>query len=242
MVDPPLFPDEARAIQDFADGKGLRIEWLLVTHAHGDHACGMAYFPEASVIAHEGFWTFWKAIELQDRRFFSQVLPGIELPILRHPNFLVGDRMSISFARDLIVRHVPGHSPDGLMVELPEEGLWIAGDTVIPLPLVSSGSIGELLHTLRGLLGRWRGESIIPGHGKVLSGEEARKAMEDNINYLVSLREAVAEAIVRGKGRDEILRIPLADFGIPGATMAGLAAWIHRENLKRAYEELSGGA
>ena len=242
LVDPPMFAAEAEGIRTFAGERGLTVDFLVLTHAHGDHIYGATYFPGALVLAHRNFWDFWREIEAADRDFFSRSLPGYDIPEVRCPHLLLAHGTRMRFGRELAFAHVPGHSPDGLMVELPWEGIWIVGDTVLRIPLISSGSHGELLATLRGLSRRFRGETIVPGHGEVLRGAEARRLLQDNIRYLERLGEEVGRAISAGKGLREVEEtLPLARFGVPEEAVGGLAAWIHRENPRRAYAELSRG-
>ena len=240
VVDPPMFRAEAEGIRAFAQKQGLRITWLALTHAHGDHAYGMAHFPEALVIAHREFWPFWGQAALQEAEYFARVLPGYRPPPLREPNLAFDRELSLLLgSRRLILRHTPGHSPDGLVVELPGERIWICGDTVIPIPYLASGDRVELLRTLRKLLSCWRGETIVMGHDRVLRGEEAGVAIERNTGYLESLGEVVQEALAKGASREEVRRIPLSAFGIPKDALGGLAAELHRVNLDRTYKEFA---
>lgn len=235
LVDPPMVREEAEGIRAFARGKGLEIAWLAITHAHGDHAYGMAHFPEALVIAQREFWACWGRSAPSEAEYFARVLPGYRPPPLRPPNITFSRELAPKLGRGLVFRHAPGHSPDGLILELPKEKVWICGDTVIPVPYLISGDRKELLATLRGLLSRWDGEAIVMGHELVLSGEVARDGIEANIRYLERLAEAVAAALARGATRREILNIPLSEFGIPEDALAGLAGQLHRVNLDRTY-------
>ncbi|MGY4706818.1 MBL fold metallo-hydrolase [Candidatus Bipolaricaulota sp. J31] len=242
LVDPPMFADEADEIRGFAGERGFSIVFLILTHAHGDHAYGIAHFPDALVLAQSLFWEFWREIEAADRGFFSRFLPGYELPELRCPNLLLADGSRLRFARELVFRHVPGHSPDGLLVELPEERVWIAGDTVIPTPLISSGSLRELRETLRTLLREFPGGILVPGHGEVLRGEAAREAISANLAYLARLEEVIKRAMAAGMELKALLEVPPQKLGLGSKNPDIVELWIHRENLRRAYEELSGRA
>ena len=241
LVDPPMFREEASGIRAFARAQGLEITWLAITHAHGDHAYGMAHFPEALVIAQREFWPFWERTAPGEADYFARALAGFRAPPLRPPHVTFAEELAPDLGRKLLLRHTPGHSPDGLLVELPGERVWICGDTVIPIPYLASGDREELLATLRGLLGRWQGETIVLGHEQVLSGEGARGMIECNIRYLERLKERVAAAIKRGKSRREILEIPLFEFGLSPDALSGLAGELHRVNLDRVYRELSEG-
>ncbi len=240
LVDPPMFADEAEGLKRFARERELSVDFLVLTHAHGDHIYGVAHFPDALVLAQSRFWEYWREIEATDRGFFSRFLPDYRIPEVRCPHLLLAHGSRMRFQRELVFTHVPGHSPDGLMIELPTEGIWIAGDTVLRIPFISSGERTELLMTLRALGERFRGKAIVPGHGRVLRGEEARRLLAENIHYLERLGPEVERAVRDGGGLEEAVAIPLTRFGIPEEAVGGLAAWIHRENLKKVYEELSG--
>ncbi len=239
IVDPPMFPEEAGRIREFAHGRGLRVEWLVITHAHGDHAYGMVFFPEARVIAQREFWPFWRLAREVEAEYFERALPGFSPPPLREPNIVFARELTLKLGGRVVrLEHLPGHSPDGLMLELPGEGIWIVGDSVIPIPYLASGDRRELIARLRGLLVRWRGQTIVMGHDAVLSREQARAAILGNIRYLERLGAAVGEIISRGGTLKEALALPLSEFGVPEASIGGLAAQLHRVNLERAFEEL----
>lgn len=238
-MDPPMFRAEAEGIREFARAQGLEISWLAVTHAHGDHAYGMAHFPDALVIAHREFWPFWKRTAPLEADYFARALPDFRPPPLRPPNVTFAEELAPDLGRGLLFRHAPGHSPDGLVLELPEERIWIVGDTVIPVPYLASGDRRRLIATLKGLLARWGGETIVMGHDRVLEGEEARTVIECNIRYLEQLEERVRGAISQGCPRGDVLKMPLSEFGVPEDALGGLAGTLHRVNLDRVYQELS---
>ncbi len=241
LVDPPMFAPEAEEVRELAEREGITIAWLVITHAHGDHAYGMAHFPGAPVIAHRRFWGFWREIEAEDRSFFVRYLPDYRPPELREPDLRFTEELEVGRRRKLVLAHAPGHTPDGITVKLPEERILIAGDTVLRIPFISSGGIRELRSTLEGLLRDFGEGLLVPGHGDVVKGKEARDLLEGNVRYLERLEDEVRGAIRLGEGLEEVERIPLRDFGIPEEAVGGLAAWIHRENLRVAYRELSQG-
>ena len=47
LVDPNYFPQELRAIRDFAASLGRPARYLVYTHHHFDHIVGGQSFPEA---------------------------------------------------------------------------------------------------------------------------------------------------------------------------------------------------
>lgn len=238
-MDPPMFREEAAGIRAFARAQGLEITWLAITHAHGDHAYGMTYFPEALVVAQREFWPFWERTAPGEADYFARALAGFRPPPLRPPHVTFAEELAPDLGRKLVFSHAPGHSPDGLLVEVSEERIWICGDTVVPIPYLASGDRRTLLVTLRGLLARWQGETIVLGHERVLSGEGAREMIECNIRYLEQLAEAVRSALAEGKNRKEVLRIPLSAFGVPEDVLSDLGKELHRVNLDHTYKEFA---
>jgi glyoxylase-like metal-dependent hydrolase (beta-lactamase superfamily II) len=86
----------------------------------------------------------------------------------------------------LMLRHLPGHTPDCIVGLIPERGALLAGDTVeTPCPVVPADSplsdwISELLE--------WaddpRVQHVIPAHGPM----GGREILEQNVRYLEGIR------------------------------------------------------
>lgn len=239
VVDPPMFQEEAARVEEFARAQGLEIVWLALTHAHGDHAQGMAYFPQALAIAQREFWPTWQRVAPLEAEYFSRVLPGYQGLPLREPEVTFARELRLKRAgRQVIFRSAPGHSPDGLWVELPAERVWIVGDTVLPVPYLAAGDRAQLLATLKELLARWEGGTLVLGHRQVLVGEQAHEMIEANLRYLKLLPQKVAEAAAAGKSKREVLMLPLTEFGLPRGVWEPLGRELHRVNLERTWEEI----
>lgn len=238
VVDPPMFREEAVRIGEFAQAQGLEVKWLALTHAHGDHSYGMAFFPNAIAIAQREFWSTWRRLAPLEAEYFTRVLPRYQIPALREPDISFKEELRLKRAgREVVFRHAPGHSPDGMWVELPAERLWIMGDTALPIPYLASGDREELRCTLARLLNGWRGGTLVLGHHQVATGEEARRVFEVNLRYLELLPRKVASAIKEGKSKREVLALSLSEFGISAAGWEKLAQELHRVNLELTWEE-----
>ena len=220
------------------DGIGPQtVDIITNTHLHIDHTWANEDFKEKSGARIEiaPIQKKYYAVSVrQTSQFF-----GIT-PVEFKEDGLIDSAINLGTV-EIDVIPTPGHSPDGLLVELPAEKIWICGDTVIPIPYLASGDRGQLMETLRGLLSSWAGEAVVMGHDRVLFGEEARGMIECNIRYLARLGKVVAAALAGGTTRGEILKIPLSQFGIPEDALSGLAGELHRVNLDQVYRELSRG-
>jgi glyoxylase-like metal-dependent hydrolase (beta-lactamase superfamily II) len=110
VVDPSVDVPEIRA---FIEDNGLTLEYIFVTHGHGDHVGGVASLADdtgAKVVVHGGD------------------APGLEQAGI--PTDVVvkdGDRVSVGEVEVEII-HTPGHTPGGIC--LLAEGKLMTGDTL----------------------------------------------------------------------------------------------------------------
>ncbi len=102
-VDPSYDPEP---LLQRAQELGLRLEWLVNTHGHGDHTAGNARVRERTGARH--------AAHPLD-------LPGAELSLAEGQELVVGEGL-------VRVLHTPGHSPGSICLHLP--GAVLTGDTL----------------------------------------------------------------------------------------------------------------
>lgn len=158
---------------------GAKPTKILVTHAHLDHAGGVAELAERLAIPIEGperedqFWI--DKMEMQASMFgFGGARKFVPTRWLEH-----GDRVSVG-ALDLEVRHCPGHTPGHVVFVMPEHKLAFVGDVLF------QGSIGRtdfprgnhatLIRSItENLLSLPDDVSFVSGHGPVSTiGRERR--------------------------------------------------------------------
>ena len=166
VVDPG---GEIERIITSVKNEGAQIEKILVTHAHIDHAGGVAELMERLSVPVEGphredkFW-----IDSLPQQGFEFGFPGASG--FEPDRWLEeGDQVEFGHIR-LDVHHCPGHTPGHVIFYLPEQKLAIVGDVLF------RGSIGRtdfprgdydtLINSIRTRL--WPlGDDVqfIPGHG-----------------------------------------------------------------------------
>lgn len=156
--------------------RGLKVRYLLGTHAHYDHVAGMRTLQRAvggSYWLHPDDTFLLAALDLQGQTFG---LPPAEAPDEIHP---LSDGQNLPLGEEtLTVIHTPGHSPGSVTFHW-RDLLWVGdllfagsvGRTDLP-----GGSFEALSHSVRDRLfplgDRLR---VLPGHGpETTLGDERR--------------------------------------------------------------------
>ena len=158
---------------------GVTLEKILVTHAHIDHAGGVAELSTATGLPVEGpqredrFW-----IDLLEQQGAMFGLPGSS-PFTPDRWLEEGDVVTLGNLR-MEVRHCPGHTPGHIIFYEAESKIAIVGDVLF------NGSIGRtdfprgdyatLIHSIKNRL--WPlGDDVqfVPGHGPVSTFGHERK-------------------------------------------------------------------
>ena len=237
VVDPGFFPRELRELARLVP-RGATVEALVFTHSHWDHVVGHGAFPRVPVYASpalarsvaEGGELARNAMTKArafDGQWYVQGTWGYDWPIdLRGLDdgawFNVGDL-------DVQALLLPGHAPDCL--GLIAENHLLVGDYLSPCEIPFVDSPEDYRRTLRRLLVVIDAaiDTVIPGHGPVLSAEQARGIAIEDLRYLTALARCAAAGTA-----DEALalRLPRA-AGAPGM-------WDHHlENCRRAGLDVS---
>ncbi len=179
LIDPGVSNDTQRqAIIDHISEHDLRVEHLLLTHAHIDHILSCTFFAEhfgGAFKMHEADVPLLENAQEQGRLFnvpIEQPPPPGEL-------LEEGDSVSLGTARWQVL-HTPGHSPGSICFYDRAHQFVISGDTVF------QGSIGrtdlwqasseQLLRAIREKLLVLDDDTVLyPGHGpQTTVGRERR--------------------------------------------------------------------
>ena len=130
VIDPGDEPDR---IIDVIKGNGLKVKYIICTHAHFDHVGGITELKDetdAKIVIHQ------EERELYNSAMDQAAFWGYELAPLPEPDMFVkeGDKIEIGHL-SFEVFHSPGHSPGG--ISLYGEGVVFTGDTLF------AGSVGR---------------------------------------------------------------------------------------------------
>jgi hydroxyacylglutathione hydrolase len=145
VIDPGA---DASAMIEVAEENDLRIEAIVLTHAHLDHVEGVPAVreaaPDALIYLHVSDRRLYDAVDLQARAFN---LPAVgELPPpdreMNHGDVLLFGEFRLQ------VRHAPGHAPGHVILYSQEQGLAFVGDVVFQGAIGRADLVGGNFHQL----------------------------------------------------------------------------------------------
>jgi glyoxylase-like metal-dependent hydrolase (beta-lactamase superfamily II) len=182
VVDPgPLDGEHLARVVEIAGREGKRIALTLLTHGHPDHAEGAARFAELT------------------RTPVRALDPAFRLG---EEGLTAGDTVTTG-GLELQVVGTPGHTADSLCFHLPADGAVLTGDTVLgrgtTVVAHPDGRLGDYLDSLRRLRALTVDsgvDTVLPGHGPVLS--DARGAVEYYLAHRASRLAQVETAVESG--------------------------------------------
>ena len=173
---------------------------VIVTHYHADHIYGLQAFHKqgARILAHRAALDYLNSETARQRLETSRqdLAPWVDAHtgLVPADEWLDGDKVLAVGGVRFMLQHVgPSHTPEDLVVYLPQEKVLFAGDLVFRsrIPFVGQADSGHWIQALDVLLG-FDATTIVPGHGPLSS--EARKDMQLTRDYLAHLRTSMGEA------------------------------------------------
>jgi glyoxylase-like metal-dependent hydrolase (beta-lactamase superfamily II) len=210
LTDPAFTPEEIEAIGAEVEARAARAAYLLVTHSDYDHVCGIPWFPEAEVVA--GADT---AEKVSDGSAAKGLAGGGAEWGVSWPADLRVDRVVAAGVESRLgpfrVSTLDGssHGRDGLGYVLLDQGVLLSGDNLsaISYPLLAGSferaraSTAELVDALD----RSPLRHVVPGHGPVLTPDEAREIGRADLAYLDAIAAAAREAADAGMSPGQAL-------------------------------------
>ena len=173
---------------------------VILTHYHADHIYGVQALKAAGakILAHQAAREYLNSdtarLRLEASR--TELAPWIDKDTRLVPadEWLAGDtELDVGGVRFQIRAVGPSHTPEDLVVYLPQHKVLFAGDLVFRsrIPFVGQADSRQWIKALDALLA-FDATVIVPGHGPLST--EARQDMQLTRDYLVHLRGVMGQA------------------------------------------------
>ena len=178
----------------------LPVTHVIVTHYHADHIYGLQEFKKAGakIIAHQAAREYLNSATAAARLTASRVdlAPWVDdrTHLVAADEWIDGPREQVIGGVRFVLQPVgPAHTPEDLMVYLPDEQVVFAGDIVARgrIPFVGQADSRHWLASLNAILAL-NPTLIVPGHGPVSTSP--RDDLELTRDYLVYLRDTMGRA------------------------------------------------
>jgi cyclase len=174
------------------------VKYVLNTHQHGDHTGGnQKLLPMAEIIIHEN----------ARANMVAGKMPGA-------PRVTYSDQTGVYLGgKEALAKHFGrGHTNGDAAIYFPALKVVHTGDLFVTgAPFIdysSSASAKEWPATIDGIL-QWDFDTVIPGHGPVSKRADLIRFRDNFLN----LNRRVSGMLREGKGKDDVMKTLVADFG-----------------------------
>ncbi len=177
------------------------IRYVIVTHYHADHIYGLQAFKAAgaNIIAHAAGRDYITSDTARLRLEASrrELFPWIDekTQVVAADRWLDQEETTLRVgAFDFRIRHVgPAHTPEDLVVYVPQLGVLFAGDLAFQgrIPFVGQADSGQWIQSLTHLI-EFKAQWVITGHGP--PSTDALADLTLTRDYLAYLRQTMGAA------------------------------------------------
>jgi len=166
FVDPGGNPQD---VIDFMEKQGVDLEWVLLTHGHADHICGLE---KLRTLARLGVAVHRLDAPMLDspERNLSAFMQDRCLSAPPEKELEDGDTIQAGNLAISVI-HTPGHTPGSVCFHVREKGeeVLLSGDTLFAQSVgrtdLPGGDQGQLLKSLRKIACLPDEMAVYPGHG-----------------------------------------------------------------------------
>ncbi len=234
VIDTLPVPEESLAMKAFIEDQlEVPIQYIINTHYHADHTWGNCFFPGATIISHE----LCRKLQLEKGQASlnqaihqNPIFKPVKL-VYPHLTFESGNMSLRVGKKNLILFPTPGHSEDGISVLIEEDRVLFAADAFLPIPYFIQGDIEKLIQTLKTFTTMGL-ENIIQGHGDIILRGEIEDTIQQNIDYLNTLKTKVRAAVNNKYPLRAAASIDVESCGKSRVLLGGLGDSLHKNNVR----------
>lgn len=242
LIDTLALPEEALAIRDFIEQElNVPVRYIINTHGHADHAWGNCFFPGAMIIGHplcRKYLDTKGRTSLEEAKRNNLSFRNVKL-ILPQLTFDEGELNLRVGKKTLTLFPLPGHSSDNLAVLVEEDKVLFAGDTAMPLPYLIDGDADDTVASFK-KISKLGLENIVQGHGDIILRGEIDNYIKENLAYISNIRKIIRKANRRKYPQEVLDEATVESCGKSRVLIGGLAAELHRRNLRALYRQMFG--
>jgi glyoxylase-like metal-dependent hydrolase (beta-lactamase superfamily II) len=198
VVDDKFDADVAEILAKVKSVTDKPVKYVLNTHQHGDHTGGnQKLLPVAEIIIHEN----------ARANMVAGKMPGV-------PRVTYSDQTGVYLGgKEVLAKHFGrGHTNGDAAIYFSALKTVHTGDLFVTgAPFIdysANASAKEWPATIDGIL-KWDFDTVIPGHGPVSKRADLIKFRDNFLN----LNRRVSGMLRDGKGKDDIMKTLVADFG-----------------------------
>ncbi len=233
LIDTLAYPQETQLIKRFVENRlGTSVRYVINTHFHADHTTGTCLFDNARVVAHARCRDLLDSRGRESLERAKGVSADLRDVTIRLPDLVFdGGTMALHVGNKTFhLWSTPGHSPDSIVCLVREDRTLFAADTLMPLPYFVDGSYDDFLNSLYGLRdGNY--ENVIQGHGEIILRGEIEDKIQEDIQYLLKLRQAVDAALASPMPDQALDAINIESCGKSRILLNGGGVQLHRQNV-----------
>ncbi len=238
LIDTMPFPSETRQIMDFFQERlgPDSIRYVVNTHHHADHVYGNCFIESAEIVAHQRCREIMARVGQTSLKRAKQSTPALADVELRLADITFQRDLSLTLGESTVdLMHMPGHTPDTIAAYVREIKALVASDTIMPIPVITSGSLPQLCQTLKAI-SLFEPDFVIQGHGGILLKGEVEETVDSSIAYLDTIDERVRDIVNNSISPNHLRDIDIEDCGISRIPLDGLVNKLHLQNLVSLYE------
>ncbi len=242
MIDTPQQPSEAVKWRDLVAAKGT-VRYLINTEPHGDHITGNAFFPTATVIAHQGTKERFAIPPVEQMKERMRQTDPDSVPLVEDykphpPTITFTDRLTLDMGDHTFqLIHLPGHTASEIAVYIPEERLTFTGDNIFYKVQVflQEANPFDWLESLK-KIAELDVDILVPGHGEVCD----KSYIPEMASFIQEWVDAVRDAVEQGMSKEEAMdRISFLDRYPMGQGLEAMGPGLQRMNVSNLYDRLS---